>query len=127
MEVKSLTESTAEVKRISVDEAQEKLASGSARVIDIRMPFDYAGGRIPGSLNLPNNAIRFRKGEVPEDKELLFLSEDGGRSVDACRLALSLGFHDVFNIDGGFTAWAEAGNPIETISEGIASPVQPPQ
>jgi rhodanese-related sulfurtransferase len=122
-----VTDSTPEVKRINVQEAQEKLASGKARVIDIRMPFDYAGGRIPGSLNLPNNAIRSRKGEVPEDKELLFLSEDGERSMETCRLAISLGFNEVFNIDGGFTAWAEARNQIETISEGIASQVQQPQ
>lgn len=122
-----MTESTADVRKISVQEAQVKLASGSAHVIDVRMPFDYAGGRIPGSLNLPNNAIRFRKGEVPEDKELLFLSEDGERSVEACRLALSLGFNEVFNIEGGFIAWAEAGYEIATISEGIASPVQRPQ
>jgi rhodanese-related sulfurtransferase len=118
-----VTESTPDVRRISVQEAQEKLASGNALVIDIRMPFDYAGGRIPGSLNLPNNAIRFRKSEVPADKELLFLSEDGGRSKEVCRLAHSLGFENVFNIDGGFMGWAEAGNQIETISEGIASPI----
>jgi rhodanese-related sulfurtransferase len=93
-------------------------------VIDIRMPFDYAGGRIPGSLNLPNNAIRFRKSEVPAETALLFLSENGDRSMEVCRLALSLGFNIVFNIEGGFAAWVEAGNQIETISEGIASPVQ---
>src|SRR5437764_1490210 len=95
---------TPDVKQVSVQEAYEKSQSPDVRVIDIRMPFDYAGERIPGSLNLPNNAIRVRKQEVPEGKALLFLSEDGGRSVETCKIAISLGFTDVANIEGGFAA-----------------------
>ena len=104
--------------RINTQEAREKIESGNARAIDVRMAFDYAGGRIPGSLNLPNLSIRFRKSEVPEDKALLFISEDGELSAQVCRLAVSLGFYDVYNLEGGISAWTEAGFPIETISEG---------
>jgi rhodanese-related sulfurtransferase len=110
-----------EVKSVSVQEAYEKSQSPDVRVIDIRMPFDYAGERIPGSLNLPNNAIRVRKAEVPEGKALLFLSEDGERSKETCRIASELGFADVANIAGGFDAYLAAGLPTETISEGVSS------
>jgi rhodanese-related sulfurtransferase len=121
------TQSTPEVKQVSVQEAYEQSKSFDVRVIDIRMPFDYAGERIPGSLNLPNNAIRVRKQEVPEGKALLFLSEDGGRSVETCKIAIGLGFTDVANITGGFAAYLAAGLPTETISEGVSSrpPVDP--
>ena len=120
-----MTQSTgAGVKRISIQEAKDRLAAGGARVIDIRMAFDYMGGRIPGSLNLPNNAIRARKGEVPEDVELLFLSETGERSLAIAEMAIALGFERVANIEGGYDAWLAAGNEVETISEGISSPFQ---
>ncbi len=56
------TTNATEVQQIDVQAAFEKSQSPDVRVIDIRMPFDYAGDRIPGSLNLPNNAIRVRKG-----------------------------------------------------------------
>ncbi len=100
---------------IDASTANEKLSVGQLEVIDVRMPFDYAGAHIPGSLNLPNKAIRFRKGEVPADKELLFVSEDGKRSVEVCRLAAELGFKDIFNLEGGFSAWTAAGYEVETI------------
>lgn len=112
-----------EFRRIDVEEARKELEAGTARVIDVRMPFDYAGGRIPGSINLPNNAIRARRAEVSADQELFFLSEDGKRSVETCRVACSLGFQKVANIEGGFAAWQEAGYPTETISEGVSSPI----
>jgi hydroxyacylglutathione hydrolase len=110
-----------EVRQVSIEEAKQRAEAGTAQIIDIRMAFDYAGGRIPGSMNLPNNAIRFRKNEVPQDKELLFLSEDGTRSVEIARLAMGWGFKEVANIEGGFAAWEAAGYPLETISEGLNS------
>lgn len=107
-----------DVKQVTIAEARERAAVGKAAIIDIRMPFDYMGGRIPGSLNLPNNALRARQSEAPTDKELLFLSEDGSSSVEVCRLAMKLGFREVANIQGGYEAWVEAGFPIETITDG---------
>jgi hydroxyacylglutathione hydrolase len=109
------------VRQVSIAEAKQRAEAGTAQIVDIRMPFDYAGGRIPSSLNLPNNAIRFRRSEAPQNKELLFLSEDGTRSVEIARLAMGLGFKEVANIEGGFAAWEAAGYPLETISEGLDS------
>jgi rhodanese-related sulfurtransferase len=111
----------AQFSSISPQQAREKIQSGEARAIDVRMAFDYAGSRVPGSVNLPNMSIRARRMEVPEDKELIFISEDGELSARVCELALSLGFSRVSNLEGGFTAWTDAGLPVETISEGLTS------
>lgn len=122
------TSQSIDVEEISVQAAYERSKNPDVRVIDIRMPFDYAGERVPGSLNLPNNAIRVRKAEVPEDKEIVFISEDGKRSIETCRIASSLGFAKVCNVRGGFDAWVAAGLPTETNSEGVQStpPSAPP-
>jgi rhodanese-related sulfurtransferase len=122
------TTNATEVRQIDVQAAFQRSQSPDVRVVDIRMPFDYAGDRIPGSLNLPNNAIRVRKAEVPDDKEVIFVSEDGERSLETCRIASSLGFPKVLNLEGGFDAWLAAGLPTETNSEGVQStpPPSPP-
>lgn len=106
---------------ITAEEARQKLQSGNAVPIDVRMAFDYAGARIRGAVNLPNMALRARRHEVPGDKELIFVSEDGELSARVCELALSLGFENVFNLQGGMSAWTDAGFPVETISEGLTS------
>jgi rhodanese-related sulfurtransferase len=72
--------------------------------------------------DLPNQSIRLRKNALPQDTDLLILSEDGKRGEEMCRVAASLGLGNLFNIEGGFAAWEAAGYDIETISEGVASP-----
>ncbi len=113
-----------DVKQVSVAEAKQILSAGGTVVVDIRMPFDFAGGRIPGSINLPNTSIKVRSSELPEGKALLFASDDGSASLDVCKLAGSLGFPEVANIEGGLAAWEAAGYEMETISEGLTSQLQ---
>ena len=36
------------------------------------------------------------------------------RSAVAAEFAASLGLHDLYNVEGGHQAWAEAGYPMET-------------
>jgi rhodanese-related sulfurtransferase len=110
-----------DVIQFSVDRAHSMLESGAYIAIDIRMPFDFAGGRIPGSINLPNTSIKVRKAELPAGKALLFVSNDGSASLEVCRLAAGLGFGEVANLEGGIEAWSDAGYELETISEGLTS------
>lgn len=106
---------TSAIDSVTPQQAKEMLATEEAAVIDVRMPYDWAGERIPGSINLPLQAIKFRKGEVPEDKKLLFVSADDKRSREAAEAARDLGFADVFVIEGGFDAWASSGFDVDTI------------
>jgi rhodanese-related sulfurtransferase len=113
--------SSDQVVSISVSEAQKKLASGEAQCVDVRMPFQFAGGRIKGSLNFPNTAIQVRGREIAKDKELIFYSDDGVLSARISALARSIGYEKVYNLEGGLDAWTDAGLPVETISEGLTS------
>lgn len=106
---------TNSVPRITPPEAFQKLNADEAVLVDVRMAFDWAGGRVPGSLNLPNLSIKFRKNEVPNDKVLIFMGPNAARSNDAARAALSLGFESVYVLEEGFDAWVAAGLPSETM------------
>jgi len=102
--------------RISVAEAKEKLDGGSAAFVDTRPPADWAGGHVPGAQNLPLVSIRGRSREIPENSEVIFFCQNGDRSPQAAEIASTLGFKDVFIIDGGIDAWVKAGNALETIN-----------
>jgi rhodanese-related sulfurtransferase len=99
--------------RLSVAEAKEKIESGSVQVIDARTPVEYAGGHVPGAINIPHMSVVSRKGELDSDKELVFICQVGQRSALAAEFAASMGFKDLYNIEGGTEAWVKAGYAVE--------------
>jgi rhodanese-related sulfurtransferase len=43
----------------------------------------------------------------------VFYCEVGQRSAVACEFAASLGLENVYNLEGGMTAWRQRGFPVE--------------
>jgi len=90
------------------------LARGEALVVDVREPEAFAGGHIPGAVNLPLS--RFRPEALPraEGRRLILNCAAGGRSAralaacDAARAAVD------GHLAGGLGAWKAAGLPLET-------------
>lgn len=113
-----------EPQAISIDDLQALAQRGEAQLIDIRLPFDYFGGRVPGSLNLPGSAVTARVGQFPADRTLVLICDDGVQSAKVAALALQAGFSKVGYLHGGYEAWLTADLPTETISDGV-TPVQP--
>jgi len=101
--------------RIDAAEAKAKLDAGAA-FVDTRPPADWAGGHVPGAQNLPLISVRGRSREIPQDVEVVFVCQDGARSPQAAEVASTLGFKDVFVLEGGVAAWVKAGNSLETIN-----------
>jgi rhodanese-related sulfurtransferase len=98
--------------RIDVHEAKEK-ADGDVQVIDVRTPGEYMGGHVPGSINIPHMSVVSRKADLATDKPLVFICQMGQRSALACEFAASLGFTDLYNVEGGTEAWIKAGYGVE--------------
>ena len=105
---------------ITAAEAHKKMEDGEVQVVDVRPPFDFAGGHIPNSLSLPGQALRLRAAQLPSDRDILIVGEDHRRSLEACALAASLGVKAVARLEGGFEAWLAAGYDIHTISDSMA-------
>ncbi len=99
--------------RVSVTEAKEKVDNGDVQVIDVRTPGEYAGGHVPGSINIPHMSVVSRKDELDAGKELVMICQMGQRSALACEFAASMGFKDLFNVEGGTEAWIKAGYQVE--------------
>lgn len=102
--------------RITVAEAKEKLEKGEAVMVDVREPNEYAEVHAEGVRLIPVNTVL---GEVKQirdyagDKEVLFICKSGARSALAAEFATAGGLDDLelYNVEGGTTAWVEAGYP----------------
>jgi rhodanese-related sulfurtransferase len=99
--------------RLTVAEAKDKISGDNAQIIDVRTPGEYAGGHVPGALNIPHMSIIARKAELAPDKELVFICQMGSRSALACEFAAAAGFKELFNVEGGTEAWIKAGYTVE--------------
>ncbi len=99
--------------RITVEEAREMLSRDDVAIVDVREPWEYQQGHIPGAKLLPVGSVFSRKDELPKDKEIIFTCAVGQRSALACEIAASFGFTRIYNLEGGTEAWAKAGLPLE--------------
>jgi len=99
--------------RISVAEAKEMIEAGHVQVIDSREPYEYDEGHIEGAVNIPHMATLPRGGELAKDSAVLFICKSGQRSALAAEFASALGLTDLYNVEGGMTAWQSAGYNVE--------------
>jgi rhodanese-related sulfurtransferase len=99
--------------RIDVAEAKEKIDSGKVQVIDARTPGEFNGGHVPGAINIPHMSIVTQKAKLEDGKELVFICQMGSRSALACEFAASMGYKELYNVEGGTEAWIKAGYAVE--------------
>jgi rhodanese-related sulfurtransferase len=95
---------------VSPAEYEQARAAG-ATVVDVCTAAEFARGHVPGALNFDVNAPDFTEKAAKLEKSRLVLvnCHAGIRGARAAALLKDLGFSEVKNLDGGLTAWEEAG------------------
>ena len=89
-------------KQPDVNQGVKKYQSTSGAVLlDVRMPAEYRSGHIPGSKNIPLQAID-KVASVAENKDtaLYVYCQSGARSRQAAGLLRQMGYTNVNNIGG---------------------------
>jgi phage shock protein E len=82
-----------------------KLVAAGGRLLDVRSPAEYAGGHLPGAVNIPVQELDRRLAEVgPPDGEVILYCRSGSRSARAAATLRANGFTKVHNL-GPMTAW----------------------
>ena len=109
------TAASAAYKNLSVDEFEQMAADKQNVILDVRTPGEFSAGHIAGAVNLDYNAPDFQEKAAALDKNKTYLVHCavGGRSVRACEKLNHLDFPNLYNLPGGFKAWAKAGQPVE--------------
>ena len=95
-------------------QAQAWIEQG-AYVVDVREPFEYAQGHLPGANNLPLGQFGLKVGQLPPDRKLLLVCASGGRSSNAAQYLVAQGFEGakVGNLEGGTYGWMAHGFKVE--------------
>lgn len=84
-------------------------------ILDIRTPEEFAAGHIAGAINIDYYAADFESklSSLDPDVPYVMYCNSGNRSSNALPLMDSIGFQEVYELDGGIQAWFSAGQPIE--------------
>lgn len=99
-------------KNITVAELQPLLAGGKVRLVDVRTDVEIAQGYIRGAEKLPLHLLPIRVRELDAGFPTVFYCQMGGRSAQAAAFAEKQGMRDVYNLQGGITAWVHAGGEV---------------
>jgi adenylyltransferase/sulfurtransferase len=96
------------------DRLQQRLHAGGAvppLLVDVRELHEFVAGHLPASIHLPMSELEARIGELPPDRELVFICRSGARSLRASQIAAARGRARLGHLEGGLMAWQAADLP----------------
>ena len=94
------------VKPMDVQQLHDHLVAGTIDVVDTRPPHARAIAPFPYPHEVLDEDSRERLEQLPKDVPLAFLCHHGHSSRQAAEYFRTLGFHDVYNVEGGIDAWS---------------------
>jgi glyoxylase-like metal-dependent hydrolase (beta-lactamase superfamily II)/rhodanese-related sulfurtransferase len=106
------------VPQTTVDALEGRLAADGGILVDVREPEEFAAGHVPGALNLPQADLASNLDAVPRDRPVYLVCQGGFRSRRAAQFLRQVGYDRVVNVDGGTSAWIEAGKPVSVPDPG---------
>jgi rhodanese-related sulfurtransferase len=117
-----LEEASAKIQTLPTQEAVALHGREDVVFVDLRDPRELEReGRIPGAVHCPRGMLEFwidpespyYKPVFAQDKTFVFFCAAGWRSALSAATAQDMGLKPVAHIEGGFTAWRNAGGPVE--------------
>jgi rhodanese-related sulfurtransferase len=98
-------------------------------VIDVRESHEFAQGHLPGAVNIPRGMLELKAdadspvadaalSQRRESRVVTYcLKAPGARSLFAADTLKRMGFANVAAMTAGVNGWAEAGLPLEPVSD----------
>jgi rhodanese-related sulfurtransferase len=80
-------------------------------LIDVREPWEYEEGHIPGAQLIPLGLLQAHYDQLDRNAEIILVCRSGNRSGTAAATLAEKGFKDVYNLVGGMLSWE---GPVET-------------
>jgi rhodanese-related sulfurtransferase len=117
-----LAEANAEIETLSVSQAIGLIGRPEVVFVDLRDPREIAReGAMPGAFACPRGMLEFwidpespyAKPIFSQNKRFVLFCAGGWRSALAAKTAQDMGLEQVAHIEGGFSAWKNAGGPVE--------------
>ena len=109
-------EAKARVTECTIEDVAKRRAAGEPfTLVDVREESEYAAGHAAGAVHIGKGVLeRDIEAKIPDPAAPLVLYCGGGfRSALAADVLQRMGYTNVISMDGGFTAWAAKGQPVE--------------
>ena len=91
----------------------KRLLDEGYQIVDVREQWEWDRGHIPGAKHVVLGTILANPAGQRFSDRTVFQCQVGERSAVASEMAVALGVNDVVNFRGGFSAWKQAGLPVE--------------
>ena len=93
-----------------------------AVIVDVRTPIEFQMSHITGAVNVDVQDEAFWDNATKLDRNKTYIvhctkNPEGGRSSRALATLQSLGFKNLYSLEGGYIAWQEADLPLTENSE----------
>ncbi len=107
--------------KLNVGDFQAKMDElGDEQLIDVRTLEELQEtGTLPNAQHVDYQADNFNAivAALDKNKPVMVYCKSGGRSGDACDILKKLDFKEVYDLEGGITAWMIANMPTENLEE----------
>ena len=88
------------MQEITPTELKAKIDRGDDfTLVDVREPYEYEIGKIPGSKLIPLGTIASRSGELDPDKEIVLQCRSGARSAQALEILQRAGLQETGELE----------------------------
>ena len=104
------------VKETNVNEVRQRMERGEKfHLVDVREESEYAAGHLPGAIHISKGVIErdIEKRLPDQDAPVVLYCGGGFRSALAADNIQKMGYKNVLSMDGGWSGWVGAGNPVE--------------
>ena len=103
------------IKVVSIEEFEKMTLKRKNKLVDVRTPEEVSEGHLAGVININFLGDSFSQEieSLNKNKTYLLDCRSGARTRKAADQMQKAGFKKVYMMQGGITAWNEAGKPIE--------------
>ncbi len=97
---------------VTVNQFKDLLIEQGGTVLDVRTPEEWAEGTISKAekINFYDDNFATNIERLNKEEPVFVYCKSGGRSANAAETLKEKGFSKIYNLDGGITAWIDAGN-----------------
>lgn len=101
------TQVTAVAQLVNKKEFTKLLDKEGRQLVDVRTPGEIQQGKIADAMEMNFHDANFQNQLESLDKEkpVLMYCAAGGRSAKAVQMMKSMGFKEIYELDGGYNAW----------------------
>jgi len=109
-----------QVKTIGMEEYRKVVENpGTALIVDVREPHEYATGHVPGAVNIPRGVLEFQiwkqvgfPADTDTDRPVILQCQSGNRASLAAQSLTELGFTHTTAVVMSLDDWQKSGHPF---------------